>query len=233
MQLTLPLFHADRLIVSVFDESTEWPRPYIEAGYPTLAWDYRFEGCVLDGFARLVAAIDEAAAAGYKPHGLLMAPPCTDFSCAGAQYWQAKDARPAPHGYEALTSQTEYSVALVYLCEELRARYDWTFWTLENPPGRLEKLVPGLKPFRRHVFQPYQYGDAHTKKTILYGEFNHHLDRNEVTPVLVDIKAGGTKKPRTYRASAMWQTSNGTEKSRVLRSKTPAGFAKAFFNANR
>lgn len=229
----LALYTQDRLIVSVFDESTAWPRPYIDAGYPTLAWDYKHEGCVLQHFDRLLEAIDIAIEHGYLPYGLLMAPPCTDFSSAGAQFWSDKDQRPAPAGYETFDSQTEYSVALVKVCDELRARYPWAFWVLENPPGRLEKLVPELTRHRRHIFNPWQYGDPYTKKTILYGEFNEQLQLNVVEPELVHIKAGGQKRPRTYRASPHWQKTGSGEKSRAFRSKTPAGFATAFFNANR
>lgn len=232
MSRPIALYTCDRLIVSVFDASTAWPRPYIDAGYPTIAWDYQQEGCILQHFDRLLNAIDEAIEHGYLPYGLLLAPPCTDFSSAGAQFWGAKDRRPAPKGYEAFISQTEYSMALVYLCQELRARYAWAFWALENPPGRLEKLVPTLTPYRRHVFNPWQYGDPYTKKTILYGQFNERLQLNVVEPVLMDIKAGGEKKARTYKASPLWQKTGSGEKSRSLRSKTPAGFATAFYNAN-
>lgn len=226
----LNLFERDRLIVSVFDASTEWPAPYIADGYPVLAWDYKHEGCLLQHYDRLLMAIDEAIEAGYHPHGLLLAPPCTDFSSAGAQFWPRKDSTPAPEPYGPWTL-TQYSEALVTLALDLAQRYPWAFWALENPPGRLERLVPEVGT-RRLVFQPYHFGDAHTKKTILYGRFNPELRRREVVPELVEIKAGGTTRPRTYKASPHWKKTGSGEKSRALRSQTPAGFATAFYHAN-
>ncbi len=233
MSNEIPLLPENRLIVSLFDYTGEWAKPYIEAGYPVMLWDYKCEGCILQHFSWLCIRIDEAIEAGYIPYGILSAPPCTDFSSAGAQYWPKKDSKEADEPYAPWTI-TEYSEALVMIVIELKARYPWVFWVIENPPGRLEQRVPELKPYRKMMFSPFHYGDAYTKKTILWGEFNTNLARNDVAPNLVPIKAGGTKKPRVYMGSDLWaKTGGGSEKNRALRSKTPAGFATAFFNANR
>lgn len=230
--MTLPLHVEDRLIVSVFDDTGEWAKPYIEAGYPVILWDYKHEGCILEHFSWLQIKIEEAIEHGYLPYGLLAAPPCTDISSAGAQYWPKKDSTIAAEPYDPWTI-TETSRALVEITMHLRDIYPWAFWVIENPPGRMEKLVPELAPFRKMMFSPYHFGDPYTKKTILWGQFNDGLERNEVEPETVLIKAGGTKKPRQYRGSHLWaKTGGGSEKNRALRSKTPAGFAKAFFKAN-
>lgn len=228
----LPLYPSQRLIVSVFDYSGQWVQPYINAGYPVMLWDYKAEGCVLQHFDRLLNMIDEAVESGYFPYGLVGAPPCTDFSAAGAQYWPKKDKTPAGGPYDPWTI-TELSEALVLIMLELKDRYPWAFWVLENPPGRIEKQVPELKPFRRMMFSPFHFGDAYTKRTILWGEFNTDLERNEVEPVTVEIKSGGTKRPRTYKGSYMWAKIGGkSEKVKAMRSNTPPGFSKAFFKAN-
>lgn len=230
--MNLPLYPQQCLIVSVFDYTGEWAKPYADAGYPVLLWDLKVEGCILQKFDTLTTQIDDAIEAGYFPYGLLAAPPCTDFSSAGAQYWSAKDKAIAADPYDPWTI-SELSQALVLITMHLRDLYPWTFWAIENPPGRMERLVPEIKPFRKLIFSPYNYGDPYTKKTILYGQFNDNLERNDVEPETVLIKAGGAKKPRQYRGSHLWASTGGqSEKSRALRSKTAAGFAKAFFNSN-
>ena len=228
----LPLFQTDRLIVSVFDQSGAWAKPYIDAGYPVILWDYKYEGCIIQKFDTLLQEIETAMEHGYQPYGLLMAPPCTDISSAGAQYWKKKDATEMPEPFDGWTV-TDYSRALVEISLHLRDLFPWAFWALENPPGRMHDLVPTLAPFRKMIFSPYNFGDPYTKKTILWGQFNDQLERNDVEPETVLIKAGGTKAPRHYRGSHLWASTGGnSEKSRARRSKTPAGFAKAFFNAN-
>lgn len=230
--MSLPLYPQQRLIVSIYDYTGEWARPYAEAGYPVLLWDYKTEGCILQHFDRLTTMIDDAIESGYFPYGFLSAPPCTDISSAGAQYWRIKDTSSAAYPYDPWTI-TELSKALVLISLHLRDLYPWAFWVMENPPGRMEKLVPELSPFRKLLFSPFNYGDPYTKKTILWGEFNTELPRNDVQPKTVLIKAGGKKNPRKYRGSQLWASTGGnSEKSRALRSKTPAGFARAFFKAN-
>jgi site-specific DNA-cytosine methylase len=69
-------------ILSLFDHSGEWSKPYRDAGYEVvqvdikngidiLGWDYK----VYD-----------------KVHGILAAPPCTDFALSGSRYFAKKDA---------------------------------------------------------------------------------------------------------------------------------------------
>lgn len=216
-----------RLIFSVFDYSEAWPGPYIRTGYPTLLWDYKKEGCLARNFSRVMGMLDDAIEAGYIPWGLLLAPPCTDISSAAAWTWKDKDQRPHPE-IEGWTV-TEWSQGLVELGLHLALSYPWKFWTLENPPGRIEALVPELAFFRRMSFNPFDYGDPYTKKTILWGDFNTALPKMPVEPELVRIKAGN----HFYHASSLWVKTGGkSEKTKALRSNTPAGFANAFFTAN-
>jgi hypothetical protein len=219
----------NRLIVSIYDYSGAWPADYIKAGYPTILWDYKHEGCILQHFDRLVFKIDEAIEAGYVPYGLFAAPPCTDISAAGAQYWPAKDAENAPEGYECFSNRSEYAEALAAIVLVLRDLYDWNFWTLENPPGRLEKMVPELKPFRKMMFRPFEYGDDMTKRTILWGEFNADLVKTPIVPTTVTLSTNGRK----FQTSEIWAKTGGkSNKTKTARSNTPKGFSKAFFAAN-
>ena len=139
-------------------------------------------------------------------YGILAAPPCTDFAGSGAQYWPVKDQ----------DGRTEASLKLVDKVLELVEAFQPKFWALENPVGRLHKLRPELgNPW---YFQPYWYGDPYTKKTGLWGNFNKDLIKNEVVP-----------DPNSW----IMKLGGKSERTKELRSMTPLGFAKAFYEANK
>ena len=85
------------------------------------------------------------------------------------------------------------------------------FWCLENPVGRLVHYLGKPKMY----FDPCDYGDPWTKKTCLWGDFNEP-EKNPVKP---------EKKNR------IWNMPPSPHRSR-LRSITPTGFARAFFESN-
>jgi hypothetical protein len=85
------------------------------------------------------------------------------------------------------------------------------FWALENPTGKLSQLL-GTPRF---VFDPHEYGDTYTKRTCLWGDFN--IPRYAPTV--------------PHEGSRMHFVSPGPQRARQ-RSTTPAGFARAFFEAN-
>lgn len=85
------------------------------------------------------------------------------------------------------------------------------WWALENPVGRLRTYLgdPTL------IFNPCDFGDPYTKKTLLWGNFT--LPKyNRVAPT---------------EGSKMHRLGPSPERAR-LRSMTPQGFANAFFEAN-
>lgn len=85
------------------------------------------------------------------------------------------------------------------------------WWVLENPTGKLSRY---LGP-PRMTFNPNEYGDPYTKRTCLWGEFN--------TPTRTPVPA--------TEGSKMHLVSPSPERA-AIRSQTPAGFARAFFEAN-
>lgn len=227
----LSLFEKNKLIFSVYDYTGSWPQPYIQNGYPTLLWDLKHEGCVVKNFGRIIVEIEDAIDHGYHPYGLIAAPPCTVFAVSGAQWWNRQDNTLVDDDWYVdefgkMWTMTELSIMLVELVLELKSRYAWKFWVLENPVGRLEKMVPALKPFRQMTFNPCDYGDPYTKKTILWGEFNCDLPRKPVEPEYI-IWAG-------KRFPKIWAGTGGkSEKTKEKRSATPKGFANAFYEANK
>lgn len=218
--MQLNLFDNKKLIISVYDYTGKWAEPYIQAGYPVMLWDKKIEGCILEGFSYLIQLIEET---GLRVYGFLFAPPCTDTAVSGAQWWKEKD-KPTK-GYEPFINTTEFSIALFLSCLHMVDLFNPFFWALEQPVGRVEQLVPELKPYRKMVFNPCDYGDPYTKKTVLYGNFNTNLIKSPVAPEY--IIWAGKKFPKIWAG-----TGGKSEKTKAIRSATPVGFANAFFKAN-
>ena len=186
-----------KTILSLFDYSGNWPSFYKANGYDVYQIDVKHDLNILE-----ITKEDLPN----DVYGILAAPPCTDFASSGAQYWKAKDE----------DGRTAFSLSLVDKTLEIISWFpDLKFWALENPVGRLSKLRPQLgSPW---YFQPHWYGDAYTKKTGLWGNFNKDLVKNEVPPDANSwiMKLGGK-----------------SERTKELRSMTPIGFAEAFYKAN-
>lgn len=142
--------------------------------------------------------------------GVLAAPPCTAFAGSGAQYWPAKDAN----------GETLAGLALVDACLRVVAVCRPRWWALENPVGRLRRW---LGP-PRYTFHPCDHAhgpeDAYTKRTLLWGDFT--------------IPARHRVEPVRSNAQGSWVQSLGgrSERTKTLRSITPSGFARDFFEAN-
>jgi len=143
-----------------------------------------------------------------KPvYGILAAVDCTDFAGSGAQYWERKDD----------DGRTLQSLSVVDACCRIILVHTPRFWVFENPVGRLRDFLGAPTMY----FNPNDYGDAYTKKTCLWGKFN--IPR--WNPVI----------PETVCAQGSWVQKLGgkSEKTKRLRSITPPGFSRAFFEANR
>lgn len=87
-------------------------------------------------------------------HGILAALPCTDFAASGARWWEGKDAE----------GKTDLSVELAYQTLEIIEHLKPAWWVIENPVGRLDRLVLELKEFGPQYFDPCDFGDPYTKK---------------------------------------------------------------------
>jgi len=165
----------------------------------------------------------ESAYQGLDIVGMLLAPPCTDFSCSGARHFAAKDAE----------GRTEKSGAMVRDCLRLVDAVEPDWWCHENPRGRIKRLVPELGQWLMH-FNPADYAgfaddpdkESYSKDTYLYGDFNPDLPKNEREIVWYYDSKGN-------RGSWQWKHLGGkSERTKELRSVTPTGFAHAFAQAN-
>lgn len=231
----------NKVVVSLCDYSGNWPRPWMHVGYTVLQYDLKHGDDVLKltpaevwwhAWSALGFAVEGAADRDEPAVNIVMvmcAPPCTDFSGSGAQYWPAKDA----------DGTTAHALAIVDACVSLATALS-DAWVLENPVGRLWKLRPELgTPW---YFQPHNYAGycpqpttdpstwgieeglascRYTKKTGLVGRFVRPPFTRDLPPVRY-----------TKQGSWLQKLGGKSERTKELRSMTPAGFSLAFFLAN-
>lgn len=148
---------------------------------------------------------------GWVPNGVLAAPPCTCFCRPAARWWSRQDA----------DGSTLRDIAIFRRCLEI-AKLASDFWALENPPGRHRKLIPELGP-PSWQYQPSDYGDAWWKQTYIWGTARKPAPTNVVTPAPTRRTPNGHTQGRIAFMSSTWKRQ---------REQTPAGFARAFFEAN-
>ncbi|WP_426106341.1 PLxRFG domain-containing protein [Massilia sp. TSP1-1-2] len=197
-----------KIVLSLFDLSGEWSKPWEEAGYQVYRFDIQDDPQVgdvnnfsSDFFGDWFGDFD-----GLDVHAILAATPCTDFAVSGARHFAAKD----------MDGRTVASVKLVHQTMNTIEYFKPAVWALENPVGRIESLG-GLPPWRLS-FDPNHLGDSYTKKTLLWGRFNADLPIAPVEPT------EGSKMHKLYGGKSM-ATKNA-------RSVTPEGFSYGFFMAN-
>lgn len=102
-------------------------------------------------------------------------------------------------------------LSIVHACLALVTLHRPVWWALENPVGRLVHYLGEPS----YMFDPCDHGDPYTKKTCLWGNFAH--------PKRSPVEPTEGSKILSYSPS---------EDRQMLRSATPQGFARAFFQAN-
>lgn len=195
-------------ILSLFDWSGNWSRPYREAGYPVMQFD------ILTGTD--LRTFDYTRIPRGSVRGILAAIPCTDFARSGAQFWPAKDA----------DGRTARSVELAERVMDLIEYHAPRWWVVENPEGRIGELVPRIGLQRICTIQPKDYGDPYTKATVLFGHFCPYMVKSPVRKYIRTIPSGHHAIDR-HNAGLY----PGIPRH-LRRSITPMGFARAFFQAN-
>lgn len=157
----------------------------------------------------------------FKPpanvYGILSAPPCPMFSFCRTKASKPRDLQ---GGMELVIA----CLRIIWECQsslkkDTQKYPPLKFWTLENPNGMLKWFL-GKPTFE---FSPYEFGDNYKKKTHLWGWFNEPKKQ----PILCD-------KPKFDRL--VTKEIHGEYYGKLTRTErraiTPAGFAKAFFEAN-
>lgn len=167
-----------------------------------------------------------------KVYGILVAPPCTDFSIARND----KTAK-RPRDLKSAMKIVNQCLSIIHLClyNPYRIKENsLKFWALENPySGYLKRFLgkPAL------VFEPYEYGDPYTKKTALWDMFNEPK-KNIVEPKRFERGGCFVENVEDFfelkkdQIPENYQKKTGLSKRTIVRSITPNGFAKAFYEAN-
>lgn len=236
------------VILSLFDNSGQWAKPFADAGCDVYCIDIQRDGDLGDirkfSVARLIEelGLDDV-------DGILSANPCTDFTRSGALHWKRKDA----------DGSTAASVELVLQTLRTVEYFQPDFWVIENPIGRLPTLVPqltvpsitrftwdpcnfagyldftaadleriqGLRdkerlalPFDRSDINFIREANLYTKRTVLWGDYKIP-ETKHIAPISV------------CEQGSWLQTYGGkSERTKNARSETPEGFARAFAAAN-
>lgn len=178
------------LILDLCGGTGAWSQPYKDAGYCVDVVDPKTDGRDVRLLQRFKAGVQ----------GILAAPPCTHLAASGARWWAEK-------GEAALVE----SLSVVDACVRIAWVQQPAWWALENPIGR---LVWYLGP-PQMAFDPADFGDPYTKRTLLWGRFTAPLKRRVVA-------TDGSKMHRLAPGPGR----------QALRSVTPAKFAHAFFEVN-
>lgn len=186
----------NRIILSLCDGTGAWSKPYVDAGYNVIR-----------------VTLPEKDVRDFVPpagvHGILAAPPCTEFAVSGARHWAGKDPRLLEEALEVFDA----CALVMSLCSPV-------WWAIENPVGRLRELRGLGAP--RLTFDPCDYGDPWKKRTQVWGMFN--------LPERRPVEAIGH---RPGQPNAWYSRVGGSSAhTKAYRSATPPGFARAFFEAN-
>jgi hypothetical protein len=199
------------IVLSLCDRTGNMVRPWQEAGYDCWIVDMQHEPGVHrgdDGITRVGEDMRWFLPPRADYSAVFAFPPCTDLAVSGARWYRTK-------GLRAIAGAAE-------LVERCRSICEWSGapWMLENPVGTLSTYW--REP--DYTFNPCDFGgyaggevDNYTKRTCLWtgGGF--------VMPEAKPIPATD--------GSRMWKLAPSAERAN-LRSETPAGFARAVFEAN-
>ena len=156
-------------------------------------------------------------------YGILAAPPCTEFSIAKNH---------------KITRDIAGGMEIVNACLEIIKRCNPVFYAIENPIGVLGKYLGK----HQYTFQPFEFGDGWTKRTMLWGRFNNPIKqyrRYEDCPQLPGLYI----RPGRKTASIAFNHKShikyipqlqefAIDSDAAFRAITPPGFALAFFKAN-
>lgn len=186
------------VILDVGGGSGSWSEPYRKDGY-----DVRIIDPIVWPFMTAAEARRELEELQGRVHGILLAPPCTEFAGSGARWWASKPP-------ELLENAIQVVRDMLLLVEFFQP----VWWALENPVGRLARCVPELGR-HRYTWHPHHYGDPEVKLTCMWGE---HVEpaRNPIA---------GPYQARVHRMAP-------SPRRAFYRSITPTGFARAFKEAN-
>lgn len=208
-----------KIILDLCGGTGAWSKPYEDAGYIVINITLPFYDILKTEFGKEIILFkggDSKLLIINKSdvYGILAAPICTMFSKARTT---AKTPRDFREGMKLV-------IACLNIIWECRYDHKLAFWCMENPRGFLNQFL-GIPAF---TFDPCEFGDPYTKRTYLWGYFNIPKKGNKVEPEFIHFKSGKRMSKMMYEASL-----KSKRRSKIIKSITPKGFAKAFYEANK
>lgn len=216
-----------KIILDLCAGTGSWAKPYKDAGYDVRPITLPEHDIRDEKLQQELIAL--------KPYGILAAPPCTMFSFARTN---AKKPRDLKEGMECVRACLD----VIWSCMEIRQ--DTTkktlplqFWALENPyHGFLRKFL-GAPTF---IFDPWEFGDPYQKRTALWGWFNEPIKNPVHMTEAQKQKAKTNSTLHTLGTKFDYLKSKdispehfGVFDRQTRKAITPAGFAGAFYKANK
>lgn len=195
-------------MISCFDKSTVMAKPWASAGYLCYCVDQKHpKGETRQGNIILVGAdmLDWLPPRGIISFAAFFTP-CTDVAVSGARHFKNK-------GLGRLWRALQLFDISVKLAEWCGAPY-----MIENPVSTVSTYFRAPD----YTFDPCDYGDPYEKHTCLWTGGGFIMPpKNRVEPIRVSSQGSWIQK-----------LGGKSERTKELRSQTPAGFAKAVFEAN-
>lgn len=200
----------EKIIISLFDLTGNWSKPWREGNYKVIQIDIQKGQDILSWEYKKIAK--------EKVYGIMASCPCTDFALSGAKHFAKKDKE----------GETEKSKRLVYKTKEIIEYFKPKFWVIENPMSRIHKCCPEIGEVK-YKFNPCDFAgylkkeeqekERYNKQTWLWGEFKEPI-KKRMEPLEKEFPG--------------WKKYGGKSiKTKNERSKTPIGFAYAFYEANK
>ena len=205
--------NSERIILDLCGGTGSWSKPYRDAGYDVRVITLpQFDVLRWRQYPEIVEPVESG-----RVHGILAAPPCTMFSRARST-----------GGDRDFRSAMGVVRACLDVVWEARINGRLQFWALENPMGLLRQFLG--KPVLS--FEPWWYGDLHTKQTDLWGYFKNPRKVVHQRPITVE-RAYHNKNSKFFSSPRCPSEYKHLKLDRAaIRAITPPAFARAFFRAN-
>lgn len=221
-----------KVILDLCGGTGAWSAPYKDAGYDVRVitlpeYDVLSRAIYpdrLEFWGRKIDGSDLLKIPLQSIYGILAAPPCTMFSFARTN---AKKPRDLQEGMRLVRSCLD----IIWSVNEVKQAtakktLPLKFWALENPHHGFLRNFLGAPAF---TFDPWEFGDGYQKRTALWGSFKEPQKH----PTAMSAKAKKGVKFDYLRSKDIHPEAFGALGRQERRAITPAGFARAFFDANR
>lgn len=219
-----------RIILDLCGGTGSWSKPYGESSRYTVHLitlpDYDVTKVSIDDryitfHAQRDSARDKRVPV-HEVHGILAAPPCTQFSLAnkGTKFSVRPNFAEGMVTVEACERIIRHCMAFGYL----------KWWALENPVGHLRKFLG--RP--QYTFEHWWFDEKCwvSKKTDLWGFFKNPVQQVFTRPAHLAAKDDGNSQ-NWYTPICPPEYAHLNLDRAALRAITPAGFAREFYRANR